>query len=148
MKQLNSDPIHYVGTYRPCGLDCSEPILTDPSFANACDINVIMANYAKTGMLGHVNNSEARYIDNTEIPDLARAFDIVTKAEQMFYDLPAQVRKLMDNDPSQLESFILDPQNTDILIKNGIITPNAAAEPSKEFKPAASSSDTIKKEVI
>ena len=105
-------------------LDCSSPILTDQSFKNACDINVIMSNYAKTGMLGHVNESEPKYIDNTIIPDLAKAYDIVNLAEQMFFDLPANVRKLMDNDPSQLENFINNPENKDVLLKSGLIIDN------------------------
>lgn len=106
---------------RDVSIDCSEPKLTDQSFKNACDINIIMANYAKTGMFGHVNTNEPRFIDNTTIPNLEQAFDIVTKAENLFYELPADVRKLMDNDPSKLEMFIQNPENAELLLKNGVI---------------------------
>lgn len=106
---------------RDVSIDCSSPILTDQSFKNACDINTIMANYAKTGMLSHVSTLTPKYIDNTTIPNLERAYDIVNAAEELFFDLPANIRKLMDNDPSQLETFIANPENTDILIKHGVI---------------------------
>lgn len=103
-------------------LDCSEPKITDQSFKRLCDVNVIMENYAKTGMFSHVNSKEPKYIDNTTIPNLEEAFDIVTRAENLFYELPAEIRKLMDNDPSKLESFVFDQANKEMLLKHGIIT--------------------------
>lgn len=112
---------HHTELRRDVSIDCSEPKLTDQSYKNLCDINVIMANYAKTGVFGHENINPPRYIDNTTIPNLEEAYAIVTTAENMFYDLPADIRKLMDNDPAQLEAFIQNADNADILLKNGII---------------------------
>lgn len=106
---------------RDVSIDCSSPVLTDQSFKNACDVNVIMANYAKTGMLSHTTTIEPKFIDNTSIPTLEHAFDIVNRAEDAFYSLPPDIRRLMDNDPSQLESFIANDNNRDILIKNGVL---------------------------
>lgn len=116
---------------RDISIDCSEPKLTDQSFKNACDINVIMANYAKTGMLSHVTTLQPKYVDNTTIPSLEAAYDIVNAAEDAFYNLPPDIRKLMDNDPSQLENFIQNPDNTDILLKNGIIIQKQETKPSE-----------------
>lgn len=113
---------------RDIGLDCSSPILTDPSFKNQCDINVIMQQYAKTGLFPSSNSREPRYIDNTQIPNLEKAYEIVTNAENLFYDLPPTIRKLMDNDPSQLENFINDPKNKNILISEGLIAPTSSTE--------------------
>jgi phage internal scaffolding protein len=107
---------------RDVSIDCSYPILTDQSNKNACDINVIMANYAKTGMLSHVSNQTPKYIDCTTIPNLEQAYKTVYAAEEAFYDLPPDIRRLMDNDPSQLENFISNPENAYILEKNGLIT--------------------------
>lgn len=107
---------------RDVSIDCSEPILTDQSFKNSCDINVIMASYAKTGMLPQSTTQEPRYIDNTTIPNLEQAFSIVNTATEMFFDLPPTIRKLMDNDPSKLESFVMDPKNKNLLIQEGIIS--------------------------
>lgn len=122
---------------RDVSIDCSSPILTDQSYKNACDINVIMANYAKTGLLPHMQNSEPQYIDNTEIPNLMEAFEITQRASELFYSLPADVRRLMDNDPAQLENFINNPENADILLKNGVLVKREEPKEDpllKEFK--------------
>ena len=89
-------------------IDCSSPVLTDQSYKNACDINVIMEQYAKTGLLPHQTSLEPQYLDNTLVPSLEIAFDIVSAASDAFFSLPPDIRKLMDNDPSQLENFISD----------------------------------------
>lgn len=116
---------------RDVSIDCSEPQITDQSYKNACDINVIMANYAKTGMLSHTTSIQPKFIDNTEIPNLETAFDIVNRAEEAFFNLPPDIRRLMDNDPSQLENFIQNPNNTDILLKNGVIIEKTPEIPSE-----------------
>lgn len=103
-------------------IDCSEPVLTDQSSKNACDINVIMANYNKTGMFSHVSLQQPQYIDNTTIPNLEQAFSIARIASDMFMELPAYIRKLMDNNPANLENFIADNENKEILQKYGILT--------------------------
>lgn len=104
-------------------IDCSEPKITDQSYKKSCDINVIMAQYAKTGMLPCANTSVPRYIDNTTIPNLEQSFKIVNTAIDMFNELPPTIRKLMDNDPSKLESFVMDPKNKNLLIQEGLISP-------------------------
>ena len=122
---------HHTELRRDISIDCSEPKITDQSYKNMCDINVIMANYAKTGVFGHVNSLEPRFIDNTTIPNLEDAYAIVTRAENMFYELPADIRKLMDNDPSNLEAFVQNPENADILLKNGIIVKKEEPKPTE-----------------
>ena len=106
---------------RDVSIDCSSPILTDQSYKNACDINIIMANYAKTGLLPTFREQNPIYIDNTTIPNLMEAFEISNRAIEMFNDLPPDVRRLMDNDPANLEQFVLNPENAEILAKNGMI---------------------------
>jgi len=102
-------------------IDCSEPKITDQSYKSLCDINNIMSNYAKTGMLSHVTTIQPSYLDNTLVPTLEHAHDIVKAANRAFYDLPPTVRKLMDNNPQNLENFINDPENSQILQKHGIL---------------------------
>lgn len=113
---------HYELRNTKCGIDCSSPQITDQSDAQACDINNIMKNYQKTGMLSHVSQKIAKFQDNTGLPSLEIAFKTVNEAMDAFSELPADIRKLMDNDPSKLEEFIQDKENTEILIKKGILT--------------------------
>lgn len=104
-------------------IDCSSPQLTDQSYAQSCDINNIMAQYAKTGMLPLQQNAQPSYIDNTMIPNLEEAFNIVKLASEAFYELPAYIRRQMDNDPAMLEIFVSNPENEDVLIKYGVLKP-------------------------
>lgn len=100
----------------------------DQSSKKQCDINNIMAQYAKSGMLPQINSSEPRFIDNTLIPDLNTAFEVTNRAIELFKELPPTIRKLMDNNPANLESFIQDPNNYGTLLKNGIIVENKPPE--------------------
>lgn len=117
-----------------CSLDAAKDDLlcavngADQSFKNSCDVNIIMAQYAKTGMLPQNTSIPARFIDNTTIPSLEHAFDIVNAAYEAFFELPPTIRKLMDNDPSKLENFIADDNNRDLLIKNGILVDKTPRE--------------------
>lgn len=102
-------------------IDCSHPQLTDQSFKNQCDINNIMTQYSKTGLLPQQNNIQPKFQDNTLIPDLNTAFELVNSAIDGFNQLPPTIRKLMDNNPANLELFIQDADNTEILAKHGLI---------------------------
>ena len=102
-------------------IDCSEEKLTDQSYAKAADINNIMANYHKTGVLPQTREKLARYIDTTEIPSLIEAHELIEQSKNMFMELPAHIRKLMDNDPTKMESFIKNPENHDTLVKYGLL---------------------------
>lgn len=102
-------------------IDVSSPKITDQSSKKMTDINNIMLQYSKTGLLPVQQEKLARYIDNTKIMPLEEAHAQITRAREMFYDLPAQIRKLMDNDPTKLVSFIRDEDNKEILLKHGIL---------------------------
>jgi len=107
----------------------------DQSMKNACDINIIMLQYAKTGMLPHFPKKTEQYIDNTQFPPFLEAFETVQKARDLFYELPAPIRLLMSNDPSQLDMFIADPNNQPILLQYGVMTPKKPkAEPETTLK--------------
>lgn len=108
-------------THKRVQLDCSSPKITDQSSKAMCDINNIMAQYAKTGLFTHLSKDVGQYIDNTLAIPLEQAHDMLMEAKDLFYQLPAQVRKLMQNDPTQLNEFISDPDNHPILIKYGLI---------------------------
>lgn len=97
------------------------PSLTDQSDLKTSDINVIMEQYVKTGMLPIQDSIKAIYADVSEVPTLETAFKIAAEASELFLQLPPQVRLAMDNDPSQLENFIADENNTDYLIKHGVL---------------------------
>lgn len=112
------------------GIDCSEEQITDQSYKQASDINNIMKQYEKTGMLPYQTTIPGTYTDNSLIPDLETAFEIANRALDAFDSLPPEVRRLMDNDPTQLESFIQNDENIAILKKHGIIVDRPQPEPT------------------
>lgn len=122
--------------------DHSEGDLTDQSDKNSCDINAIMLNYAKTGLLPVTQQKVARYIDNTQIMPLEEAHALIQDAKNLFMELPATIRKLMDNDPTKLETFIKNPENKDILLKYGVLEEKIA--PLASPKSDSPSGDKVK----
>lgn len=101
-------------------IDASRPVLTEQQHKNSCDINHIVAQYNKTGVMPE-GTRIPQYIDNTSIPSLEEAFSVVKQAQEAFLDLPANIRRLMDNDPAKMEQFLSDKDNTDILVKYGVL---------------------------
>lgn len=105
------------------------PSLTRQEFADECDINVLMAQYEKTGVINHFSNGTPQYMDITEMPDdLMGSLRVMKEAETAFMRLNAQVRKEFDNDPIQFVDFATDPNNLDQLREWGLAPPKKTAE--------------------
>lgn len=127
-------------------IDCSEPVLTDQSYKKTSDINNIVAQYQKTGLLQEPNKAFAKYVDNTLAIPLEQAYALINEATALFHQLPSSIRKQMDNDPRNLEQFIQDPDNHDQLLKHGILIPKQKADEGNEVtppQPPAGSSENI-----
>lgn len=97
----------------------SDKQLTDQSHKKSCDINNIVKQFAKTGQLPD-NHKVPTYGDFSEVPTLETAFDVAHAAQEMFYQLPSTLRKLIDNDASKLEAFVLNDENKEICQKYGL----------------------------
>jgi len=108
------------GTYRLASQP-EGPSMTDQSDKNYLDINNIMKNYAKTGLLPQFKDKIAQYIDVTQIPSYMDAHDQIQHAKQLFNQLPSPVRKLMGNNPANLEKVISNPDYEGMLVKYGIL---------------------------
>lgn len=117
-----------------CSVNLGKVQKTDQSYKKMCDINVIIANASKTGVLSHQQSKVAQYIDNTEIPSLMEAHAVIRDAQESFMTLPSQIRKLMDHDPTKLADFVSNPENLDILVKHGILEERKKVEPIAEQK--------------
>lgn len=65
---------------------------TDQSYKASSDINNIMKDYAKTGMLPQVRDQIAEFMDTTLIPDLQTAFEITKRASEAFLGLDPRLR--------------------------------------------------------
>lgn len=107
------------------GLDCSNlPSLTRQEFAEECDINVLMAQFEKTGILpAAMNRTEPRYLDVSDVPDLASALTMLHDATNAFMSLPATTRREFDNDPVKFINFAENPENIEKMRSWGLAPP-------------------------
>lgn len=108
--------------------DCGpEPSRTSQEFAAECDVNVIMAQYAKTGVLPRYGEVEPVYIDWSEPTNFMDAMNLSIKAEAEFMRLPAAVRKEFDNDPRKFVAYAersgSDPSVNKRMVEWGLAAP-------------------------
>jgi len=111
---------------------------TKQSFADECDINKIMAKYQKTGAIAHFNRHQPEYGFATSL-DLAESMRIVTKANEMFADLPSSVRSKFNNQPGEFLDFVQDPDNASEMVELGLTNPKPESAPVDA--PAAAEGD-------
>lgn len=112
-------------------LACKDVSLTDQSFAKQANINNIVAKYQKTGILGNGEVGYLKYGDVSQTPSLEAAFEAVFRATEAFNCLPATIRKLLDNDPSQLEIWLSDEKNHKIAEDHGLLMKKAVSSDSQ-----------------
>lgn len=117
---------------RSSDMDKFEPSLTRQEFKDECDINVIMAQYDKYGVISHQNQREPMYLDLSDIPDLALGLKIMNDAQAAFMTLPAVVRKEFDNDALKFVEFAQDEANVEKMREWGLAAP-AAAPPEPQL---------------
>lgn len=107
-------------------VDCSvEPSRTRQEFVDDCDINKIMAQYQTTGFLpNNLNSRDPQYLDVSNTPTrLQDALRLVAEAQEAFMQLPAQIRREMDNDPVKFVAWAQDEANADTMRKFGLREP-------------------------
>lgn len=97
-----------------------KPSLTDQSFKDECDINLIMEKVLKGHPVSHINTNEAFYGDVSEIPDFTTATQMILDADNAFMALPAKIREQFKNDPAEFIEFCQNPDNNEALIKMGL----------------------------
>lgn len=93
--------------------------LTKQSMRDETDINLIMAKYQKTGMINFVNSRKGEYMEVPDV-DFQTAMDAVVQGNQMFADMPSNLRKQFNNDPGQFMDFVHNPENKEAMYELGL----------------------------
>lgn len=106
------------------------PSRTQQNRKAECDINLILKRYQQTGMISHLNQSEPRYGDFSNVPDFKTALDICISAQNAFNSLPSNLRKKFGNDPENFVNFINDDNNYEEAQKLGLVPAKQAEETS------------------
>lgn len=97
--------------------------LTEQAHKNECDMNFILRDYARTGLIRHAKQHEGKY-DDIGVQDFQEAMFIVAQASSMFEQLPAAIRKRFKNDPAAFLEFAQNPDNKSEMQKMGILRGN------------------------
>lgn len=100
---------------------------TQQQFKDECDINQIMAKYQKTGALTHVAANAPHYGFADSI-DFNAAMQTITRAEQMFADLPSSLRKRFGHDPAAYLDFVSDEANRPEMAELGLLSDEAVEQ--------------------
>lgn len=99
------------------------PGLTEQSHKAQCDINLILKDYVKTGLVRHAAQFEGRY-DDVSALEFQDAMRLVRNAQEMFEQLPAATRKRFGNDPAAFLEFTQNPANGPEMARLGMLKGN------------------------
>lgn len=116
------------------------PSKTEQEHLAACDINNIIKQFSKTGVLTHISANAAKgaYLDLPDPTDFQEAQNIMLEANAAFASLPSKVRDRFENDPARFLTFMADPKNEKEARELGLLTP---APPPPEPKADAPKGD-------
>ena len=107
---------------RPITLDTGEG-KTEQAHKHETDMNYILRDYARTGLIKHAQQHAGRY-DDVSVQDFQEAMFIVKEAQNMFDNLPGQIRKRFGQDPAAFLEFVQNPENKDEMQRLGILRGN------------------------
>lgn len=99
------------------------PSMTIQSDAQEASITHILRKYNEVGLLEHLNQAEAVFMDVTEFTDLADAMRQMKTAEGVFMRLPSKVREIFGHDVANWLDAAHDPEKRAQLEKAGFIEP-------------------------
>ena len=112
------------------GLQCLDPSRTVQDQTEEVDINTIVRRFGLTGQLPDAV-AMPQYRDFEEVIDYHSAMIAVTKAQDSFMQMPAEVRARFGNDPQVFLEFCGDPGNLEEARKLGLAPPGSPpAEPA------------------
>lgn len=95
---------------------------TKQAFAEEANVNFILEKFRATGLIEYRETNEDNYGDFAAV-DFHAAMNEVTAAQQLFSQVPADIRKRFDNDPGEFLDFVTDEANREELYELGLATP-------------------------
>lgn len=108
------------------------PSMTRQSEMEAADINAIVKKYHTSGVLP-ADRQAGIYADISQMGDYRTAVAQVEIAQEMFMQLPSEVRAEFDNDAAFFLDYVSDKENEAELVKMGLVeAPEAPVDPEGE----------------
>ena len=99
-----------------------EKSLTKQSHAKQLDVNTIIKKYNQTGVLQKMTDFEGQYGEFDEF-DLATAIEKVQSANELFMEIPSQIRGQFENNPGKFIEFATDQANLQQMRDWGLAEP-------------------------
>lgn len=99
---------------------CGDELVTKQSFKAECDINNILKQYSRTGVINHVQSARPTYTDLPDAIDYQQSLHTLMEADQAFAGLPAAVRNRFDNSPAAFLEALSDPAQEAYLREVGV----------------------------
>lgn len=126
--------------YRPherVTFDCGDEMITKQEHKDECDINRILSQYQRTGILTHVQSARPTYTDLPDAIDFQESLNTLMIAEEAFSNLPSKVRAHFENDPGRFLAAFNDPAQYDQLRAYGLLK-STTTHPDEPAVPANS----------
>lgn len=111
-----------------CAFDTGREGGAKQSFKQRCDVNRIVKNYERTGVIDHGVTAVGRFLEISENLDFQHAMNVVIAAQDAFAALSPELRRRFDNDPAQFVAFVGDPANQQEAESLGLVDKPAPAE--------------------
>lgn len=127
MQYADPDADQILGEDTALYCDPSED-MTLQEYAEEADVNVMLRKFGVTGVLPVVDRKPF-FADFSNIPDYQTALNMVKEMDAAFMQLPAEVRKAIDNDPARVEEWISNPENKEAALKMGLLEREPVVEP-------------------
>lgn len=116
--------------------------MTQQNFKQECDINSILENYRKTGTPLSNPQFNEQIVDVSTYGDFQDSMNKIRESVELFEQLPAVLRKKMDNDPANLPAYL--EENAEEAIKYGLMTKKEAPlDPPKNDDKTTKQGDPI-----
>lgn len=113
----------YYADRLPVILDCGEVMMTKQEFKDECDIENILKQFSKTGIIEHITKQEAQWLELPDAMDYQQSLETMRQAQEAFESLPSVVREKYDNNPERFLEALHDPSQKDYLTEVGIFAP-------------------------
>ncbi len=117
------------GPHKSVKKETGELSLTKQEMQEECDVNVILRQFHKTGLVTHRRLNPGAYADLAEAPHFLEALIIVREAQESFDTLPSKIRTKFENDPAAFLDFVKNPENAEEMVSLGLARAPAAPVP-------------------
>lgn len=116
MGMYNDKPL----TAKDLAVKCGKS-MTKQAFKDEVDINKIVKQFEKTGMVEHLNENQPFYGDVSELKGYQEALNVVNEADALFMAMSPAIRERFDNDPAKMIRFLEDPKNNKEAVDLGMV---------------------------